>query len=135
MIMCHTYCRWFKDKKLITLLKYYYSKSKYDSYKLLLKYDLQKITEMKTKKMFHSTGMGHEHFWTSGTDQGEEGKFFWMSTGRPVTFENWNAGEPNNFVYEDGEQEHCLEMWDRDGKGLKWNDTPCSFSTFFICEA
>ena len=43
-------------------------------------------------------GMGHEHFWTSGTDQGEEGKFFWMSTGKPVTFENWNAGEPNNFV-------------------------------------
>merc|ERR1712165_505384 len=80
-------------------------------------------------------GMGHEHFWTSGTDQGEEGKFFWMANGKPVTFENWNAGEPNNFVYEDGEEEHCLEMWDRDGKGLKWNDTPCSFSTFFICEA
>lgn len=37
--------------------------------------------------------------------------------------------------YEDGEQEHCLEMWDRDGKGLGWNDTPCSFQTFFICEA
>ena len=43
-------------------------------------------------------GMGHEHFWTSGTDQGEEGKFFWMANGKPVTFENWNAGEPNNFV-------------------------------------
>ncbi len=41
--------------------------------------------------------MGHEHFWTSGTDQAEEGKFFWMSTGRPVTYSNWNAGEPNNF--------------------------------------
>merc|ERR1719357_1945384 len=25
--------------------------------------------------------LGHEHFWTSGTDQAEEGKFFWMSTG------------------------------------------------------
>ena len=47
---------------------------------------------------FISLGMGHEHFWTSGTDQGEEGKFFWMSNGKPVTFENWNAGEPNNFV-------------------------------------
>lgn len=81
------------------------------------------------------SGMGHEHFWTSGTDQGEEGKFFWMGTGKPVTYQNWNAGEPNNFEYEDGEQEHCLEMWDRDGKGLGWNDTPCSFSTFFICEA
>ena len=64
-----------------------------------------------------------------------EGKFFWMGTGKPVTYQNWNAGEPNNFEYEDGEQEHCLEMWDRDGKGLGWNDTPCSFSTFFICEA
>ncbi|XP_064099021.1 C-type lectin 37Db-like isoform X1 [Macrobrachium nipponense] len=79
-------------------------------------------------------GLGHEHFWTSGTDQGEEGRFFWMSNGRPVTFTNWNAGEPNNFEYENGEQEHCLELWNRDGKGLKWNDSPCSFETFFICE-
>lgn len=31
-------------------------------------------------------GFGHEHFWTAGTDQGEEGSFFWLSTGRPVTF-------------------------------------------------
>ena len=40
-------------------------------------------------------------FWavekTSGTDQAEEGKFFWLSTGRPITYTNWNAGEPNNF--------------------------------------
>jgi len=81
-----------------------------------------------------SLGFGHEHFWTSGTDQAEEGKFFWMSTGKPVTYENWNAGEPNNYRYEGGELEHCLELWNRDGKGLKWNDTPCSFETFFICE-
>merc|ERR1719242_2629597 len=80
-----------------------------------------------------SFGMGHEHFWTSGTDQAEEGKFFWMSTGKPVTYENWNAGEPNNFQYENGEQEHCLELWNRDGKGLRWNDTPFSFETFFVC--
>ncbi|CAB3375167.1 Hypothetical predicted protein [Cloeon dipterum] len=81
-----------------------------------------------------SQGFGLEHFWTSGTDQGEEGHFFWMSTGRPLTFTNWNAGEPNNFRYENGEEEHCLELWNRDGKGLKWNDTPCSFETYFVCE-
>lgn len=81
-----------------------------------------------------SLGFGHEHFWTSGTDQAEEGKFFWMSTGKPITYENWNAGEPNNFQYENGEEEHCLELWNRDGKGLRWNDTPCSFETFFVCE-
>jgi len=81
-----------------------------------------------------SIGMGEEHFWTSGTDQAEEGSFFWMSTGKPITYENWNAGEPNNFQYENGEAEHCLELWNRDGKGLRWNDTPCSFETFFVCE-
>jgi len=81
-----------------------------------------------------SIGMGDEHFWTSGTDQAKEGSFFWMSTGKPITYENWNSGEPNNFLYENGEKEHCLELWNRDGKGLKWNDTPCSFQTFFICE-
>jgi len=82
-----------------------------------------------------SFGLGNEHFWSSGTDQAEEGKFFWMSTGKPITYENWNAGEPNNFQYENGETENCLELWNRDGKGLKWNDTPCSFESFFVCEA
>ncbi|XP_046471995.1 C-type lectin 37Db-like [Neodiprion pinetum] len=86
------------------------------------------------EKHIKDYGLGHEHFWTSGTDQAEEGVFFWMANGRPVTFENWNIGEPNNFRYENGEEEHCLELWNRDGKGLKWNDSPCSFETFFVCE-
>merc|ERR1712113_842230 len=103
-------------------------------FKLMVRTSL-KLIQNKCENLPIFLGMGHEHFWTSGTDQGEEGKFFWMGTGKPVTYQNWNAGEPNNFEYEDGEQEHCLEMWDRDGKGLGWNDTPCSFSTFFICEA
>lgn len=46
------------------------------------------------QNIFGFQGFGNEHFWTAGTDQGEEGSFFWMSTGRPVTFTNWNAGEP-----------------------------------------
>lgn len=84
--------------------------------------------------IMNGLGMGHEHFWTSGTDQAEEGAFFWLANGRPIGFTNWNAGEPNNFKYENGEEEHCLELWNRDGKGLKWNDSPCSFETFFVCE-
>jgi hypothetical protein len=83
---------------------------------------------------FPRKGLGNEHFWTSGTDLADEGNFFWMANGRPVTFTNWNAGEPNNFRYENGEEENCLELWNRDGKGLKWNDTPCSFETYFVCE-
>jgi len=91
--------------------------------------------QRKLEEHIQSLGLGREHFWTSGTDQAEEGKFFWMSTGKPLTYENWNTGEPNNYKYEGGELEHCLELWNRDGKGLKWNDSPCSFETFFICEA
>jgi len=90
--------------------------------------------QKKLEEHIESIGLGHEHFWTSGTDQGEEGKFVWMSTGKPLGWENWNAGEPNNYEYEGGEREHCLELWNRDGKGLKWNDSPCSFETFFVCE-
>jgi len=82
-----------------------------------------------------SLGLGDQHFWTSGSDLGEEGKFIWMATGKPIKYTHWNAGEPNNFEYDNGEKEHCLEMWDRDGAGLAWNDTPCSFETFFICQA
>ncbi|XP_050315554.1 mannose-binding protein C [Anthonomus grandis grandis] len=88
----------------------------------------------KLEKYIKDFGFGNEHFWTSGTDLADEGNFFWMSTGRPITFTNWNAGEPNNFEYENGEQENCLELWNRDGKGLKWNDSPCSFETYFVCE-
>ncbi|XP_050520580.1 C-type lectin 37Db isoform X2 [Daktulosphaira vitifoliae] len=88
----------------------------------------------KLEKYIKDFGMGHEHFWTSGTDQAEEGTFFWLANGRPIGFTNWNAGEPNNFKYENGEEEHCLELWNRDGKGLKWNDSPCSFETYFVCE-
>lgn len=31
------------------------------------------------------------------------------------------------FILENGEEENCLELWNRDGKGLKWNDSPCSY--------
>ncbi|XP_062132047.1 C-type lectin 37Db isoform X2 [Drosophila sulfurigaster albostrigata] len=86
------------------------------------------------EKHIRDFGLGHEHFWISGTDLADEGNYFWMATGRPITFTNWNAGEPNNFRYENGEEENCLELWNRDGKGLKWNDSPCSFETYFVCE-
>merc|ERR1719242_38538 len=102
---------------------------------MLVSHSINSDSEQRNlEEHIQSFGMGHEHFWTSGTDQGEESKFFWMSTGKPMTYENWNAGEPNNFQYENGEQEHCLELSNRDGKGLRWNDTPCSFETFFVCE-
>ena len=45
-------------------------------------YAIQKTTknicfiqdQKKLEEHIESIGLGHEHFWTSGTDQGEEGK-------------------------------------------------------------
>ena len=34
--------------------------------------------QKKLEEHIESIGLGHEHFWTSGTDQGEEGKFVWV---------------------------------------------------------
>ena len=48
-----------------------------------------------------------------------------MGTGKPVTYQNWNAGEPNNFEYEDGEQEHCLEMCNSEYRIC--NGAPCIY--------
>lgn len=71
-------------------------------------------------------GIGNEHVWLSGSDLGHEGKFVWLSNGAPLTYENFMPNQPDNY----GSKEHCLEIRD---KGL-WNDLPCDFRQYFVCE-
>lgn len=59
------------------------------------------------------------------TDTKKEGQFV-DQRGRPVTYQNWNAHEPNNA----GAEEHC-GMILPDGK---WNDINCSASLLAVCE-
>jgi hypothetical protein len=44
---------------------------------------------------FASWGGSDRHLWIGLTDQRQEGVFTWAN-GRPFSFSNWNAGEPNN---------------------------------------
>jgi hypothetical protein len=53
--------------------------------------------------------------WIGLTDAEVEGTFKWI-TGEPYDFENWSAGEPNNW----GGNEDYARFW----KNLKWNDVP-----------
>ena len=88
----------FPLKKIIVLQANWARSAQYCRYHGLHLASVTSATEQKLlEKHIETIGLGSEHFWTSGTDQGEEGKFVWMSTGKPLGFENWNAGEPNNF--------------------------------------
>lgn len=68
------------------------------------------------------------HFWTSGTAL-PSGHWVWLSSGRPIVYTNWEAGEPNGGVI----KEVCLEMRILN-HGLTWNDLGCSSNLYFICE-
>lgn len=59
------------------------------------------------------------------TDQETEGEFMDL-TGRRVTYQNWNDGEPNNA----SPGEHCVTLLS-DGA---WNDIACSASYLTVCE-
>ena len=65
-------------------------------------------------------------WWIGYTDQASEGTFVWED-GTTGGYENWEPGQPNDFLGQD-----CAEI-DPDGT---WNDTSCLF-TFqaFVCES
>ncbi|XP_065170343.1 C-type lectin 37Da-like [Atheta coriaria] len=79
--------------------------------------------------VINKTGVTNEWLWTSGTDQGEEGNFFWMSTGKPITFSKWSHPQPDNA----GGRENCINLWNTDGV-FTWNDWGCDNKLYYICE-
>lgn len=62
--------------------------------------------------------------WIGFTDQASEGTFVWVD-GSPVTYTNWNTGEPNNV----GNEDYTILT----GTG-KWNDLPASSSTYYFMQ-
>ncbi len=61
--------------------------------------------------------------WIGFTDQTSEGTFQW-SSGAPVTFTNWQAGEPNNVG---GNENYAVVNWFFATGGTNrdtWNDVP-----------
>ena len=65
-------------------------------------------------------------WWIGFTDIETEGTFTW-SNGDPVTYTNWNAGEPNNA----GGGEDCMEiLW----RSYAWNDNRCIVAHPYVCE-
>ena len=73
--------------------------------------------------------------WTSGSDFKVNDRWFWTTTGQPITgFTDWRAGEPSpQYVGED-----YLDLWISSDKA-GWNDSPndpgeFGWEVFPLCE-
>ncbi|XP_055999470.1 galactose-specific lectin nattectin-like [Ostrea edulis] len=93
-----------------------------------------KLAEIGTKsendfiKNLIKNNSGTERAWLGGADTAEEGTWIWSFSEIPLSFKNWNKGEPND----DKGKEDCLEILGTQN-GL-WNDLPCSYSSASVCE-
>ena len=71
-------------------------------------------------------------WWTSGTDQGREGQWYWASSLAPVADFIWEEGQPDS----DGGQQNCLALLARDP--FMGHDVTCDNSghnpIFPICQ-
>ncbi|XP_061197671.1 C-type lectin domain family 4 member M-like [Saccostrea echinata] len=69
-------------------------------------------------------------YWTGGIDEVTEGRFVWASTGNPLTFKDWNDGEPNDY----NKREDCLDFSKGFNRRKLWNDNRCESKFYFVCE-
>lgn len=74
-------------------------------------------------------GYTNYSFWISATDLAESRNFFWLSTGRPLSYTNWMKNEPNNV----NNSEHCVHTHFIEDD-IKWNDINCNLQLYILCE-
>jgi hypothetical protein len=72
-------------------------------------------------------GLPKDFYWTSGSDEANEGQWIWTSTQENITVTNWRNNQPDG-----GKKENCLYLHSRDE--FKWGDWMCNLSQYFICE-
>ncbi|XP_011206597.2 C-type lectin 37Db isoform X2 [Bactrocera dorsalis] len=75
-----------------------------------------------------SNGQIGKFFWFGGTDLAEEGRYVSLSTGRPMIYTKFAAGQPDNYQEED-----CLHL-QAFNNIFYMNDYPCTGDGYPICE-
>ena len=57
--------------------------------------------------------------WLGATDEATENRFFWIPSGTPVDFTDWDTDQPNNY-----EEQDCVAYLHNP---KKWHDIACDF--------
>ncbi|XP_004318882.1 C-type lectin domain family 4 member E-like [Delphinus delphis] len=89
------------------------------------------INTQEEQEFLYSRKPKRKEFYIGLTDQVTEGQWQWVD-GTPFTksLSFWDIGEPNNIVT----VEDCATIRDSSNPRQNWNDMPCFFNMFRICE-
>nr|XP_022312741.1 low affinity immunoglobulin epsilon Fc receptor-like isoform X2 [Crassostrea virginica] len=68
--------------------------------------------------------------WTGLNDLDIEGAYVWDHSNAPLTFSNWMDGEPSLYSPDHALERDCIDIL----RGGVWNDRPCSYLNWVICE-
>ncbi|XP_004708299.1 C-type lectin domain family 4 member E [Echinops telfairi] len=89
------------------------------------------INTQEEQEFLYRTKPRRREFYIGLTDQVEEGKWKWVDdTPFNESLSFWDEGEPNNIVT----LEDCTTIRDSSNPRKNWNDVPCFFNLFRICE-
>lgn len=116
---------WLEDKvEETSFLELINTSSEYRNY---LKLILRLIT-------FFNTDIGHRQIYVGGTDEGSEGEWYWIESGKSTNYSiNWNDNEPNNNHDGAPMPENCLALMDF-SSSYKFIDLFCNRDAAFICQ-
>ena len=68
--------------------------------------------------------------WTGLYDLDIEGTYVWDHSNEPLTFSNWHYHEPSLLSKSEALTKDCIDIL----RGGIWNDRPCSYLNWVICE-
>ncbi len=82
-------------------------------------------------KLPYFAGGDGGNYWIGATRAANGRDWIWYPSNDPLTFTNWEYGQPDSHTDADG-TEDCVHLWNT--QEYKWNDSKCHYYFFSVCE-